>query len=397
MIVQKSIVRLSGIAGSIAMLCMVLSCIEPISLPVNNADINFLAVDAYLDVTRGEANVRLMRATLITEQGLPFEAGATVAIEDQNDNQFLLTELDSGRYIITGLSVTDGSNYRLYIKTIEGREYRSAFVKVKSTPDIKEVVWRAEPNGIQVVVDTEDPSDQTRFYRWTLEETWEYHSRYVSWLKFTGIIIDTLPFRFVDSRAPSEMIDKCYKVQSSSQILTTSTEGLTKDVVNDFEVTFIPAGSERLGYRYSVLVRQRAISKETYEYLEKLKKTSQDLGGLYAPQPSKVTGNLTNINDPEEVVLGYFDAGYSTEKRLSIAHDDLPDHLRVLKELSLSCVIDTAVDVRQLIALYEAGGYTLLDYFGDDIGNPIGFTYTTSICADCRVRGGVTTKPSYWP
>ena len=394
---SNRVIKLCGLFGLLSMVYLVLSCIEPISLPVNKENINFLVVDAYLDATHGEANVKLMRAASVTEQRLPFETDATVAIEDQNDNQFMLTELDSGRYTFTGLSTASGNTYRLYIKTIDGKEYRSAFVEIKSTPEIKNVEWRADVNGTQVLVDTEDPADLTRFYRWSYEETWEYHARYISWIKFTGIIIDTLPFRFVDSRAASEMVDKCYKTQPSSKILTTSTEGLSRDIVNDFELTFIPVGAERLGYRYSVLVRQQAISKETYEYLEKLKKTSQDLGGLYAPQPSKVMGNLVNIHDPQEVVLGYFDAGYSSEKRLTVSRDDLPPRLRVLNEPEFFCAIDTTRDIRQLIALYESGDYTLLDYFADEIGNPVGFTFTTNNCADCRVRGGVTTKPSYWP
>lgn len=391
---RKSIARLSGIAGSVIILYLALSCVEPIGLPVNDADVNFLAVDAFLDVTRGEANVKLMRATLVTEQGLPFETDATVAIEDQNDNQFILTELDSGRYVLTGLLVTDGSNYRLYIKTTDGKEYRSAFVTIKSTPDIKEVGWRADPNGTQIVVDTEDESNQTWFYRWNYEETWEYHSHYISWLKFTGIQIDTLPDKFIDSRGPADMIDKCYKTRKSTEILTSSTQGLSQDVVNDFELTFIPRGGERLGYTYSILVTQQAISKETYHYLEKLKKTSQDVDGLYAPQPSTVTGNFANINDPSEVVLGYFDAGYSTQKRILISHNDLPSHLRILNEPNIFCAIDTT---GALVPLYESGKYTLLDYVANEIGEPIGFTYTTNICADCRVRGGVTTKPPYWP
>lgn len=332
---------ISAFIGIYIFVLLLGACVEPINLPVNDADVNFLAVDAYLDVTHGEANVKLMRAVPINEERLPFEDDAFVAVEDNSNNQYVLSNLDSGRYKLTGFSSSADSQYRLYVKTSNGKEYRSEFVTVKPAPDIKQLTWKPLPDGTQLLLDTEDQTGETRFYRWNFEETWEYHARYVSYLKFTGVDVDTLPFDIVDSRLPAEMIDKCYKTQSSVQILTTSTEGLQQDVVNDFELAFIPAGAERLGYRYSILVRQQAVSKETYEYLEKLKKTSQDLGGLYAPQPSKVTGNLKNVSDPAEVVLGYFDAGYSTESRLTIASSELPAYLRFLREPSGFCTRDS--------------------------------------------------------
>jgi hypothetical protein len=159
---------------------------------------------------------------------------------------------------------------------------------------------------------------------------------------------------------------------------------------------FLPQGTEKLGYRYSVLVKQVAISKDTYEYLEKLKKTSQDLGGLYAPQPAKVTGNVFSVTDPSEVVLGYFDVGQPVEKRVSIAREDLPAHLRQMDELSVFCKIDTVV-IKYLDLLEASGDYTLLESFADKDGFPVAFTYSTNECADCRLRGGVTLKPDFWP
>ncbi|MBL7834070.1 MAG: DUF4249 domain-containing protein [Cyclobacteriaceae bacterium] len=387
---------LSAFIGTYMFVLLLGACVEPINLPVNDADVNFLAVDAYLDVSHGEANVKLMRAVPINEERLPFEDDAFVAVEDNSNNQYVLSNLDSGRYKLTGFSPSADSQYRLYVKTSNGKEYRSEFVTVKSTPEIKELAWRARSDGTQIVLDTEDEKRETRFYRWNFEETWEYHSRYVSWIKFTGQDVDTILLDIVDSRGPADMIDKCYKTRSSAQILTSSTEGLARDIVNDFEVTFIPAGAERLGYRYSILVKQQAISKETYDYLERLKKTSQDLGGLYAPQPSKVTGNFKNVNNPEETVLGYFDAGYSTEMRLSITTDELPSYLQFLEESPFSCRIDTAT-IAELPTLYASGAYTLLEYFAGEDDTPIGFTYSTNKCADCRTRGGVATKPPFWP
>lgn len=380
----------------LALVSMIGACVESFDLPVKKADVRFLVVDGFLNMAEGEVNIKLLRAGLINESNLPFEAGAVVSLEDAEGNLYLLTEQDSGRYQATALSSEPGKQYKVHIKTSNGKEYQSAFVTLKATPEIKELTWKAEADGTEIIVDTEDASGEARYYRWTFEETWEYHSRYTSWWRFTGIDVDTIELDNVAPRAPWEMVKVCYRTERSTKILTTTTAGLSTDIVNNFELQFLPQGTEKLGYRYSVLVKQVAISKDTYEYLEKLKKTSQDLGGLYAPQPSKVTGNVFSVTDPSEVVLGYFDVGQPVEKRVSIAREDLPAHLRQMDELSVFCKIDTVV-IKYLDLLEASGDYTLLESFADKDGFPVAFTYSTNECADCRLRGGVTLKPDFWP
>lgn len=356
-----------------------MGCVESFDLPVREADVRFLVVDGFLNTTTGAVNVTLLRATLVTETDLPFESNAVIRLEDYENNGFPVTELDSGRYQGSAPLLDPGKQYRLYIKTADGKEYRSAFITLKPTPEIKEVSWKALPDGTQVTVDTEDSANSTRYYRWTFVETWEYHSRYISYLHN-----DERP------RNRDEMIDVCYHTVPSTHIYTTTTSRLTEDKVNNFELSFLPRGTEKLGYRYSILVQQYAISKETYEYLEKLKKTSQDLNGLYAPQPSKVTGNFSSMADADEVVLGYFDAGEVKEKRIFITPEDLPAHLRTIEEDNTICYLDT------LRTGPLGSAYSLIESFVTEDGEK-GITYSFAECADCRLKGGVTTKPIFWP
>jgi hypothetical protein len=49
-------------------------------------------------------------------------------------------------------------------------------------------------------------------------------------------------------------------------------------------------GDERISSRYSTLVRQFAISPNTYNYWQNLKNTEQ-LGTLFDAQPSQLVGN----------------------------------------------------------------------------------------------------------
>lgn len=372
---------------------MLTCCVESFDLPVNGSAVRFLVVDGFLNTTNGEVNVNLRRSVKITESEILFEANAVVMLEDSEGNQSPLNELDPGRYQGTAPAPGAERQFRLYIKTADGKEYRSHFVTQKITPEIKAVSWKATADGTQLTVDTGDETNNTRYYRWTFEETWEYHARYTSYC--TLVVNDTI---YARPRNPEEMIDICYRTQPSAQIYSTTTSGLTKDVVNDFELGFLPKGTEKLGYQYSVLVRQYAISEETYGYLEKLKKTSQDLDGLYAPQPSQVTGNIVSISDPSEIVLGYFDAGQATEKRIFLTPMDLPAYLRtVTPDQTIPCYIDTVENKPdKLLAFSASKDHLLLEPIHEDF-SVSDYTYTRKECTDCRLKGGVTVKPVFWP
>jgi Domain of unknown function (DUF4249) len=378
--------RLILACGILIFAVALIRCVEPYDLPVGEGDVKFLVVDGFLNTADGKVTVNLFRATKITTAGLPFEENSLVTLEDSDGNTYPLTALDSGRYTGTVPTLDFDNQYRLYIKTAAGKEYRSAFIAIRHTPEIKEVGWKAYPDGTQITVDTEGENNNTRYYRWTFEETWEYHTRYVSYLTFndTGVVVP---------RLPDQMIDKCYRTVPSTQIYTMSTVPFAEDIVNDYELPFLPIGTEKLSHRYSILVKQYAISKETYEYLEKLKKTSQGLSGLYAPQPSTVKGNIRNIADASEAVLGYFDAGQSTEKRLLIGKEGVPSYLQLdYRDNSIVCWFDTLQNPP------NTDRFVLGDYaFDRDTQEFKGITFTTVECADCRVKKGVTKKPEFWP
>jgi hypothetical protein len=53
-----------------------------------------------------------------------------------------------------------------------------------------------------------------------------------------------------------------------------------------------------------------------------------------------------------------------------------------------------SVDVGEVKNLI--GGNLLIDGIIDGMGNIIGYTMATASCADCRFRGGTTTKPDFW-
>lgn len=361
------------------------SCIEPYDPPVSDEEVDYLVVDGAANSTDGTAEIKLSRTvSLSSTETPPPERNAVVAIEDNEGNSYTLAEAGEGFYRQSNLSFDFSKQYRLYIKTTGGSEYRSDFVKLKPTPPIDSITWarsRTE-QGIDLLVNTHDDTNSTRYYQWSFEETFEYEAVYNSYLQYVNGEVIEIP--------ASNRTFLCWRTIPSQGILVGSSERLSQDVISDFLLTSIPKGDQKLLIKYSILVKQKAISREAYDYWTTLQQATESLGGLFDPQPGRVTGNIVNINNPSDLALGYFDIGDIQEKRKFIRSGDLPRDLWGYKDVS-SCEVGTIL----LADLPNFVQGVLLDPLSA-MGILYGYSYTSFFCTDCRLQGGVTTKPDFW-
>jgi hypothetical protein len=367
-------------------LCMLLfSCLDPYQPPVTDEEVNFLVIDGFVNTSDGTVNVTLSRALVLWKVASPVpETGAQVILEESGGSTYVLNELPHGKYTATSAAIVPGLEYRLYVQTQSGKEYRSQYITPRQSPPITDVDWVAAEDGIFITVDTHDAANQTHYYRWDFEETWAYKSAFASEYKIDGGV-GVL-------RSTDELIHQCYRSVPSVQINTATTTRFSEDRIDDYELTFIKAGAQKISDHYSILVNQYALSKSAYEYWEQLKNTTETLGSLFDPQPSRVSGNIQNINDPAEPVIGYFDGGSSTQKRMFIRYRDLPDYLQIT--IPQGDCQQEAIDVDKVSTLPSFYMLTTAIVSGISV---VGFNYSTVICVDCRHIGGTTTKPDFWP
>jgi hypothetical protein len=351
------------------------SCVEPYELPQSAANQDYLVVDGALDIESGTGRVVLARTQNLADPGLPaFEKGAQVTVETEEDQPFRLPEAQDGRYVATGLALNYGKKYRLRVLTRSGGEYLSDFVSTQRTPEIDSITWHVERDGVLVKVNTHDPQNNTRHYRWEYKETYEYHADAYS--------IVMLVDGEIKDRQPEDIIYRCYKTDVSHRIFIKSTVQLSQDVVQDFPLVFHSGRFYQLGWKYSVLVRQFAISQEEFAYWQMLKKNTESVGTLFDAQPSQVTGNVRSIGNADEPVMGLFGAYSVQEKRKFITSGELIRY--GFRPPYTFCRVDT---LKGAIADLE-GGYIFI------AEGPL--IYTSASCADCRLKGGITVRPDFW-
>ncbi len=375
-----------------ALLLLLSGCVDKYQPDVVGTSQRYLVVDGLINL-RGVTTVLLSRTRSLSTPTPLVESKATVSIQDETGTKYALTEQAPGTYTSPALTLDAARRYQLRVRTAAGREYASDLVAGKLTPPIDQISWAQERNGVQLYVDAHDATNNTRYYRWTYQETWKFSAPYFSEYEY----INGNMVRRVDN------IQECWRSESSTAIILGSTARLSQDVVSKYPLLLTPGDSYRFRIKYSLLVQQYAQSAEEYAYWEKLKKNTESLGTLFDPLPTQLTGNVHCLTDASELVVGYVGASSLSEKRLFIDHTEFPAGTNFLTGYEGLCEQPDTVYVSNLATGFtsaylplQKAFYTSPPYPPIFNGQLMGYSRSLALCADCRLRG-TTVKPSFWP
>ncbi len=170
-------------------------CEEPYAPFVSQGSNKFLVVNGFINAS-GTTTIALSYTQNIYDNANPEkEYGATVEIEVENGPVIPLAGVGGGVYAADNIALPLGTMCRLRISTLGAKEYVSDFVEVKASPPIENVSWKPKNDGIQIAVSTRDPQNETRYYSWVAEETWEFRAPYRSYLDYKDGTITYNPFK----------------------------------------------------------------------------------------------------------------------------------------------------------------------------------------------------------
>jgi len=369
------------------------SCRKPYAPPVITNNKSYLVVEGNIDSGSDSTIITLSTTVnLGAHDTTTFQSGAQVSVEAEGGVSIPLQEqqYQPGRYGAAALNLDKTKKYRLHI-LMTGNEYVSDYEGVKANPPIDSVNYKIGSKGLQIFSNTHDPANNTRYYRWSYEEAWRFHSAFNS-----GLILRNGE---IGPRGIAESIYYCYSGDKSANIVLASSAKLTQDVIFENPIIVIAPNSEKLGIRYSILVKQYALTKAAYDFWENMKKNTEQLGSIFDAQPSQLIGNIHSLIHPTEAVIGYISITNMQSKRIFISGGALPAEWQ--PNYKGSCEIDSCLfqnpnsrqnDVKALIldgplipiATILQGSYTVL-----------GYTASTVDCVDCRVRGKIEAPP-FW-
>jgi hypothetical protein len=309
---------------------------------------------------------------------------------DNRGNSFELEDAGEGNYRVwIGQEYLEpGTAYKVTVTTPSGEQIESAYDTLTQGASLGSVYYQIEdiPTGnpdimerhMQFYVDLDAPESASRFYKWDVVETWEFHSRRPAEYYYDGKFHQLIPPDY------SKMV--CWGTVRVKEVFVLSTKGLAHNKYQKQPMHFVDGNTSRLGIQYSFLVSQQSLSQAAFNYFETVKTNNAGFAGLYEQQPFSIKGNMVNLTHPEMDVLGYFYA--TTESSRRYFYKDVEG-----MELDFwdGCTEDH-------LPLTGWAGYKKIDY-------PVYYYYTESgellilsdVCIDCRLRGGTLTKPDFWP
>ena len=376
--------------GYLFILILALGCRERYDLPVTSPVTGFLVVDGTINAGLGPTTFTLTRTVkLVDSFTIKYLTRATVRVQGKDNSSFNLTEGSPGVYSINQLNLNQAQEYRLYIKTPEGKEYYSDYLPVKKTPAIESISWERN-DGVHVYANTRDPQNNTKYYRWEYEETWEFHSMFESSLKYSPDYNNPKAvYRDPNTKNIDPNILTCWQGGRTTSILIASNARLSVDTAH-FHLLAVPPGSWKISVLYSVLVKQFALTKAGFEYLAKMKKNTEQTGSIFDAQPSELRGNIHNTINTNEIVIGFVEVSEIHQKRIFIKNSELPAW-----GYNSGCSVKDYVNHPDTIK--SAGYPTPTIPFEIVNDNIVKFSGASSeLCVDCTLRG-TNIKPSFWP
>jgi hypothetical protein len=386
------------ILATVSLILLYEGCRKPYDPPAITSPGSYLVVAGVINGSDSTI-ITLSRTVSLSSNSVNTPVtGATVFVQSNQNNSYPLVETRPGTYSCPSLSLNNSYQYRVSIST-GGEQYQSDYVPVVNSPPIDSVGYTIASNGLNIYSNTHDPTSTVKYYRWDYTETWLYHPRYASGFVSTG---DT-----VIARPLAQQEENCWPSDTSSTIVLNSSVRLSRAVILNNPITFVSSSSQKIADEYSISVRQYALTPDAYTFWQTLKNNTENLGSIFDPQPSQLTGNIHSLTKPNEPVVGYISAGNVATKRIFIHNQQLPAW--VTPQL-YTCPLDTfyysAVFGNQFInqvnLFLNAGkgaganpAYIPVGALTNKLGIITAYTASSPECTECTLQGP-NVEPSFW-
>lgn len=302
--------------------CLFSGCVERYYPSEDNLKTGTLVINAHLTDQPGYQVIEISRSvTLLYPSADPVSGSfAEVIREDGEFKEFLEEkpgyygcDLDEA-FLQTGLS------YMIHVITPDGNEYESDLDKLRPVPEIDSIYYEVESasyetegdstDGIRFFIDFTFNDEAYEYIRWEVTETYEFHNpdmeAFIWDVDFSYYMLpDTSNYRV------------CYITNKLSEIHSMALGYLDFGIYIKKPFAFVPniQQEQKLKHKYSVLIKQYSMSEDAFHYWNELKKTSQEQGFLFDRQPALLKSNYHNVNDEEEIVLGFFSMSGVVKRR----------------------------------------------------------------------------------
>ncbi len=282
------------------MLLLVCSCITPYDADIQGSQPR-LVVEGLISDQPGPHQVRLTQSASYANGSEGTNIGidnATVYVTDDLGRRIEYVSLGSGRYQTTpDVRGEVGRTYQVHITLADGTRYLSEPDLLKPVPPVDNLYWEYDRSTklISVYVDLVDPPTLGDGYYWT----WKHYES-LQYCKLSEMLPDGSQSACLNCCTPCWDIFQCYTCVNIAGDQFINGKKIKKQLIttvlyNSFEP-------------YYLLIEQRSLSNNAYQFWNSVKVQSSSTGGPFDAAPAPIVGNVKNPDKPKEKVLGFFGA-----------------------------------------------------------------------------------------
>ncbi len=287
-------------------------CIEPLDVQTEVSR-QLLVVEGSISTGQGPHSIRLETSDQFGDvfTGFPTPVSeATVYIRDSRGNNQYLEEDRTGLYLTdSDFKIEVNESYTLNVNTPDGDWYISTPQQVLPVTPIDDlsIEWVKQPglsdlsfeSGVDVFCEFTDPADEQNFYQWNVIGEYKISTRpdlYVAPGPFGG-----------GTPSPKNCCAICWVKEPTVDVATyLFKDNLSNGNTTKTQVGYIPDDGARFEDKYMVVVEQLSLTQEAFQFFSLIQNQASIDGDIFDPPPATIRGNMINVNNPSEAVIGHF-------------------------------------------------------------------------------------------
>jgi hypothetical protein len=129
----------------------------------------------------------------------------------------------------------------------------------------------------------------------------------------------------------------CWVNEYNQVPIISNSKFINNGTINGLHVAFIEANIRTFYKKYYLEVEQLSVSKEIYDFWNKVKVQKQNSSTLFQVPPPKTSGNVEPDVSGKLSVIGYFSASSIKKKSIFIDQKDIPYKVLPIDTLTMDC------------------------------------------------------------
>ena len=366
-------------------------CIEEYEADIPSEDSDLLVVEGA--ICSSQLNKFILSRTQPVNSSYNYKmiTGARISVRGSDGSEYVTQAAGGGYYVCQINELNPDVEYYLHIE-IDDEVYESDHQKPLPTEKIASVIGVQDTpeSNIDVLVTPDAPfnPDEVNYYSWTYDETWEVHPDCT-----TTIFFDVTTMRPIDKF--NQFPDRGWKNATGSTIMVGSSLNYAGQHIQKLKLYDIGRSNERVYYKYSGLVHQRAISKAEYEYELARRQASSEMGGIFTPLPSALPTNIHCLTSKKHAI-GFVGCSLNTsEYRFFLKAMDYSIHHPQQNDARKWLEGCNEEDCRRMV---EKEGMFLCEWVDERMMEEgvLKTAWAYDYQLDIRLRGAYIEEPSFW-